>query len=316
MLERLKWPGLTMVLGCCGALLRRWQLGTAFEETLGLHQPGSLASWALAAFFVAAGLIFLLLALAEPESQNPTGQLSGWDYAFAAQRDLVFLAAMACAALLTLAAAPYLFQEASDLMALRNANGGEGENGLLQVILSVCSVPAAAALVFAGASAFRLRGRGRENLGLLLPVLLNCIWLLEGYRANAADPVLWHYTPLLIAIGLGLVFYLDCADLAFDKGHPRRLLWLAAMTAAASAVALASQPGAAMTVLLAAQTLSALAALWVIPANLRQSPAPECFRSQARQSGEPTPEEPEQTIEEAPENIQEAQEIQEEDTHV
>jgi hypothetical protein len=312
MLERLKWPGLALILGGVGALVRRWQLATAFEETLNLHQPGSPASWVMAAFFVAAAVIFLLLACRAPSRLDVKGGLSRWDYAFAAENDLVFLLAMALAALLTLAAAPFLFQEASELMAIRKASHDQGENGLLQVILAVCAVPSAAALVYSGASAYRLRGRSRESIALLFPVLLSCVWLLEGYRANAADPVLWHYTPLLMAIGLSLLFQLDSAGLAFELGHPRRLLWLAAMTVVMCAVALASQPGTAMVVLLAGQMLTALAALWVVPSNLRQPPAAERFG----RSRDLSPDEPEKNIEEDPEDTHGAQEIQEEDTHV
>ena len=142
-------------------------------------------------------------------------------------------------------------------MAIRKATG-EGDNGLLQIVLALCTIPACVGMVASARNAYRMRGRGRESGALLLPALLGCVWLLESYRANASDPVLWDYVPLLLAVGLGLLFSLDCAGLSFGAGHARRTLWLAGMTVVLCAVALASIPGRAMTMLLAGQLLAAL----------------------------------------------------------
>jgi hypothetical protein len=106
-----------------------------------------------------------------------------------------------------------------------------------------------------------------------------------------------------------MLLQLESAGLAFDTGHPRWLLFLAAMTVVLSITALASQPGKAASALLAAQTIAALATLWAVPNNLRQPPTAEDFGI-----SQETP--PAQTTEEAPENTPKAQEIQEEDTHV
>jgi hypothetical protein len=316
MLERLKWPGLALILGGVGALVRRWQMATAFEETLNLHEPGSPASWAMAAFFVLCAAIFLLLAFREPARLEGKGRMSCWDLAFAAEGDVIYLTLMVLVGLLSLAAAPFLFREASELMAIREANHGQGESGLLQVVLALCTIPSCLAQIVMARNAYRMTGRGRENAVLLLPVLLSCFWLLEGYRANAADPVLWHYTPLLLAIGLGLLFQMDCAGLAFEQGRPRRVLWLAGMTVVMSAVALASQPGAAMALLLAGQLLAALAALKVVPGNLRRPPEADRFGLRARRRRGLPLDEQSETREEDPENGDGTQEIQEDDIHV
>lgn len=317
MLERLKWPGLALLLGGLGALVRRWQLASAFEGELGLQVPGAPASLALLAFLILSAAVFFLMAHSAPCKPGGEGWRSQWDFAFAAERDVVYLTAMVLAGLLTLAAAPFLFREAAGLMALRKMTG-EGENGLLQVVLSLCTIPAAAALVISARAAYRMKGRGRENGLLLLPVLLCCIWLLEAYRANAANPVVWDYAPLLLAIGLSVLFYLDCAGLSFEtKGHARRMLWLAAMTVTVSAVALASAPGKSMALLLCGQMLSALAALWVAPGNLRRPPAADRFGLRARlRQGLPLEEQTADTEEQEGSGSSGTQEIQEEDTHV
>lgn len=198
-------------------------------------------------------------------------------------------------------------------MAIRKATG-EGDNGLLQIVLALCTIPACVGMVASARNAYRMRGRGRESGALLLPALLGCVWLLESYRANASDPVLWDYVPLLLAVGLGLLFSLDCAGLSFGAGHARRTLWLAGMTVVLCAVALASIPGRAMTMLLAGQLLAALAALWVVPGNLRRPPAADRFGLRSRRFAlqDSIPEEEERDGD--PEQPA-PQEIQEEDDH-
>lgn len=316
MLERLKWPGLTLVLGGLGAFLRYWQLTTAFEETQGFHISGSPASLVLAAFLLLAAALFLLMAYQTSALPQEKKRISRWDFVFAAGKNMPYMAAMTLAGLLTLAAAPFLFQEAARLMAIRKATG-DGDNGLLQVVLGLCVIPACMAAVVTARGAYRMNGRGKENGALLLPALLSCLWLLEAYRANAANPVIWHYAPLLLAVAFGLLFHLDCAGLAFERGHARRMLWLAAMTVVASAVALASAPGKAMMLLLGGQMLTALAALWVAPANLRHPPAAEQFGLRARQRRETPADDLDDETEETPEDDGPGtREIQEEDKHV
>ena len=80
------------------------------------------------------------------------------------------------------------------------------------------------------------------------------------------------------------------------------------------AVALASIPGRAMTMLLAGQLLAALAALWVVPGNLRRPPAADRFGLRSRRFAlqDSIPEEEERDGD--PEQPA-PQEIQEEDDH-
>lgn len=278
MFERLKCPALALVMGGFGALLLRWQAASAFEEVDAqqLDVPGAPATVAVTAFFILTAAVFLLMARRIPVRPKSGGRISRWDLVFAAGGDTLYLTAMVLSGLLTLASAPLLFREASALIAARKALG-EGDNGLLQLVLAVCAIPACAALVASARNAYRMKGRSRENGALLLPVLMDCFWLLECYRANAADPVVWHYLPQLLAVACGLLFYLDCAGLAFELGHARRMLWLAAMTVAVSITALASLPGLAASALLGGQLLAALAALWVAPGNLRRPPAADRF---------------------------------------
>lgn len=314
MLERLKWPGLAVGLGVLGAVVRRWQLNSAYDETVELMKRGAPASMAMVACLVLAAAVCFLMANTTRCRLPKEARMSRWDIVFAAEGCSVYMTLMVVAALCTLAACPLFLREAAQLMAVRKATGG-GDNGLLQVVAALCAIPGGGALVVSARDAFRMKGRGRENGALLLPVVLCAVWILVGYRSSAADPVLWSYVPLVLAAAMGVLFYLECAGLSYDTGHPRRLLWLAAMTAVTSLTALAGSSGGGDKALLLGQTMAALAALWVAPGNLLHPPGADRFGLRARlRKGLPLNEEDE--MEEPEEEPSQVQEIQEEDNHV
>lgn len=312
MLERLKWPGLALIMGILGGVLVRWQRASAFDDA-GLARPGAPASIALTACFILAEAVFLLLARGTVCASVGGTRLSRWDLTFAAGGDRVYPVLMTAGAFSTVLAVPLLLRETAELTALRSLTG-EGENGVLQTILALAALAAALSMVTSGVRAVRMRGYGRENCALLLPVVMGCVWILEAYRANAPDPEGWHYVPLLLAIAAGVLFFLDCAGLSFETGHARRMLWFAAMTVVTSAAALCTAPGKTMMALLAGQLLAALAALWIAPGNLAHPPAEERFGLRARMRQEQSPDTNDEI--EGAEPDSDPQEIQEEDTNV
>ena len=317
-MNRLKWPGAAVVLGALCALVRRWQMNTAFEEPLGLLKRGAPAAIAMTAMVVLCGAVFLLLAHTAPCRIPHRGRMCRWDLVFAAEGDSAYMGIMVLAALLTAAACPLLLKDAAEGIALWRAmkavGVNSGSNGLLQVVLALCALLGGVSLILAARGAYRMMGRGRENGALLLPVLLGCVWILEAYRENAPDPVRWDYVPLLVAIAFGLLFYLESAALSFDAGRPRLVLWLAAMTVVTGGAALAAVPGLATAALLLGQTAAALAALWAAPQNLKAPPGADRFGLRARlRQGLPLNEEDEHAVEEPGSHTQE---IEEEDTHV
>jgi len=282
MKERLKWPLAALILAGAGAGIRYWQESTAFEGELGLSIPNAPASWAMTAFFALAALVFIVLARMARVEDVSQRRLSQWDLAFAAPGDAVHLALITLGALLTLLSAIFLFQEAAQMSAIR-AETDRGDSPLLQIVLAVCAIPGGLGLAMSAGISYRAAGRGRENGALLLPLLLNCVWLLEAYRTNAADPVLWDYVPLLFAVAMALLFQMESAGMAFTaKGHPRRLLWLAGMTVAVSGAALGGLPRPGMLLLVGGQALCAMGALWTLPANLSSPPGDGVFGPRAK----------------------------------
>lgn len=286
MKERFKWPLTALILAAVGAGIRIWQTSTAFEGELGLSIPNAPASWAMAAFYVLSALVFIVLARTTRSEDVTQRRLSQWDIAFAAPQDVVHLALITLGALLTLLSAIFLFQEAAQMSAIR-AETGRGDSPLLQIVLALCALPGGLGLAVSAGISYRATGRGRENGALLLPLLLNCVWLLEAYRTNAADPVLWDYVPLLLTVAMALLFQMESAGMAFtSKGHPRWLLWLAGMTAAVSGTALGGPLRPGMLLLAGGEALCALGALWTLPGNLSHPPADSVFGPQAKWAAE------------------------------
>ena len=93
---------------------------------------------------------------------------------------------------------------------------------------------------------------------------------------------------LFRSIVLGMAFYMDFAGMSAGAARPRRLLWLAGMTAILSAASLASTlaelslatgAGGSLwcaelgdVLLLFSQTLAAAGVLWRLPPNLESQP--------------------------------------------
>jgi hypothetical protein len=266
-----------LVLGILCFIARRWQLNAAFEGGLGLPISMAPATIAVIIAWVLSAAILILLNLKTTVSpvlhENPHLALS-------AKQDHLIFGAILCSAILTLLAAPTLmsdgyrmWKEYQSALAIAKAFGGKipgGNNGLLVLATAATSALAFIALLVVAKLTFRGTAKGR--LGILLPAINNCLWLMEIYRASAPDPVRWNYVPLLLAIACGILFYLDWAALYAGVCSPRRLLLMAGMTVVFTASALAGVWSFGSAMLLFAQLIAALAVLWCVPKNLKYPP--------------------------------------------
>lgn len=271
--ERRPWLAFTVLAAVLCALVRRWQLASAFEGELELPIPMAPATVVLTALLILCAACFVLLArrqrVARSLKETPASALY-------AQNDTLFMGALVVAAFLALAAAPVLFRDGWQLWKTFQAAKGLGSNapavnnGLLILIAAITSVLSFIGLLSAS-KAFS-KGSAKGRLGVLMPAINGCLWLMESYRNHAANPVRWDYAPLLIAIVFGILFYLDWAGLSAGSFAPRRTLWMAAMTVIFSAVALAGDWDLGSALLLASQIIAALALMWSVPNNLRYPP--------------------------------------------
>ena len=269
------------------ALLRRWQLASAFEEATGLPIPGAPASVILTCVLLMAAAWFLILAVHQPLSNRPwtPSQAHRWDLIFLDAGDPVYPILVVLAAFLALGAVPFLLRTGlAQWQVYREAKAALEQgfdaqlptnNGMLAMATAAGSLLSFLGLLQMGRDGLRPGRRGRGGFSAALPGTAGCVWLMESFRGHAANPVQWDYAPLLLAIVCGMLFYMDFAGMSTSAARPRRLLWMAAMTLVLSAAAIVSalaEHTLADLLLLFAQTLTAAAVLWRLPPNLEKPP--------------------------------------------
>ncbi len=294
--RRAPWLVCTTLAALVSATLRLWQLLTIFEGPLSLPIPNAAPSITLACTLVIAGACFVLLAAYQPLSKRPwtQGQAHRWDRIFLAPSDKVYPTLVVTASFFVLIAVPILFiRGISQWQAYHQAKllGQQfSDNVVLTIAMAVMALLSFFGLLQMGRYSFYAGQRSQGGFSATLPGIAGCIWLMEYFRSHAADPVLWDYVPQLLAIMCGMLFYMDIAGMSTSAARPRRLLWLAGMTVTLSAVSLVTQARAVFLLpsgtnllfeqgdllgdllLLATQTLVALATLWRLPPNLEYPP--------------------------------------------
>ncbi len=276
------------------ALVRRWQLASAFEPDTGLATPGAQASVILVCLLVMAGAWLILLAMGRG-GPDPARR---WDMVFVTRGDPVFPVLTVASAALAALAVPVLFVVGVDQFQLYQMAREAGvqppsNNGMLTLATAAGALLAALGLLQMGRDGLSPGRRGKGGFSAALPGVAGCVWLMESFRAHAANPVQWDYAPQLIAIVAGMGFYMDFAGMSAGAPRPRRLLWMAGMTVILSAAPLATvlaELSARLAVggsLLAAETgdallllsqlLAAAGVLWRLPPYLEHSarPSPE-----------------------------------------
>ena len=279
---RYSWLLFALAAAFVCAALRRWQLASAFEEDTGLPIPWAQSSVILACVLLMAAAWFLILAVHQPLSNRPwtPSQAHRWDLIFLDAGDPVYPILVVLAAFLALAAAPVLLFMALDQWGAYQAAVQAGltppsSNGMLAAATAVGSLLAFLGLLQMGRDGLHPGRRGKGGFSAALPGIAGCIWLMESFRAHAANPVLWDYAPLLLAIVCGMLFFMDFAGMSAGAARPTRLLWLAAMTLVLSAASLTSAAAEGSwhdLLLLSAQGLTAAAVLWRLPPNLENPP--------------------------------------------
>lgn len=279
--NRRLWVICPVAIGVLAFFLRIWQRATAHEGDLKLMIPGAPASVVLTVVLILAAALFLLLAIRQEEARVPHGEahrkLRG--SAMCAEGDTVCLALMVIAAFAALISVPVMVMDGwqlrqEHLQAI--ATGREhSNNGTLMMFTGASSLLTFGGLLPAARDRYRGIREGKGEQMIMLAAVNGGLWLMESYRGGAADPVLWNYVPLLLAVICGMLFYMDCAGLAAGAPHPRRTLWLAASTVVISAVAIPGGRDFGSILLLAAQIFAALAVLLRLPVNMEHPPVAE-----------------------------------------
>lgn len=212
-------PSLAVGGGIVGLLLRRWELATAFEADTGLVTPNMPSTWALIIWSALLAAAFILLCRGKHRSFA-----GGYDAAFAAKGNTVYITAMVLAAFLLLASAvlnymgiPAAYAEAVAAARAGNAQGTPLFNVLPRAILGLLSAVSFFCVLSTGRNNYRGEGKGKFSFPLLAPAYMGCIWLIAAYQVRAGDPVRQGYIYELFAIISSLLGLYFMAGFSFER---------------------------------------------------------------------------------------------------
>lgn len=212
-------PSLAVSGGIVGLLLRRWELATAFEADTGLVTPNMPSTWALIIWSALLAAAFILLCRGKHRSFA-----GGYDAAFAAKGNTVYITAMVLAAFLLLASAvlnymgiPAAYAEAVAAARAGNAQGTPLFNVLPRAILGALAAVSFFCVLSTGRNNYRGEGKGRFSFPLLAPAYMGCIWLIAAYQVRAGDPVRQDYIYELFAIISSLLGLYFMAGFSFER---------------------------------------------------------------------------------------------------
>lgn len=267
-------PALALVLGAVTAGLRMWQRAAGYDAS-GLPVRFAVPSVVLSVFLVlcAGGALFLALrqpkVLEDQGSSQPRGDVPS---ALLTAAGFLILAAGVLNLLsffrnyLNYSQVLYATQEEQ-----QDAFRAFLSSSLLTGVLAVVSVPAAAALL--------LRARGAKSgeekpkpFSVLMPSILCWLWLIEVYRGHTANPILWDYVLLLLAVVVLLAAAYERAGFALGVGKPRRTVFSSLMALLLALAALPDSGGIANALILIALTLHAVVELIPLLSALEYSP--------------------------------------------
>ena len=212
-------PSLAVGGGIVGLLLRRWELATAFEADTGLVTPNMPSTWALIIWSALLAAAFILLCRGKHRSFA-----GGYDAAFAAKGNTVYITAMVLAAFLLLASAvlnymgiPAAYAEAVAAARAGNAQGTPLFNVLPRAILGALAAVSFFCVLSTGRHNYRGEGTGKFSFPLLAPAYMGCIWLIAAYQVRAGDPVRQDYIYELFAIISSLLGLYFMAGFSFER---------------------------------------------------------------------------------------------------
>lgn len=210
--------------GIGGFFLRRWELASAFEPDTGLPIPSAPAALALIGVSVLVAAVLLLLCWGKHRAFD----LGGYDRAFAAKGNTVYITAMVLSAFLLLAAGilalvnlPADYQTAL-AAAYQTSNSKPALGALLSVmpkgLLAGLTVAAFFCVLSLGKNSYRGEGKGKYRISLLVPGYMAAFWLICAYQTRAGDPVRQDYIYEVLAIIAVLLACYFISSFSFEKG--------------------------------------------------------------------------------------------------
>lgn len=287
------YPTLAVGLGVVAAGLRTWQLLSGYDES-GLPVTMSPQSALLTIFLFVCAALFLYLIVGLPKtledqsSARPAGQLAfcllaaaGAVLLLGGALDLKSFADGYLEFSSAVYASPKEQSAALRLFLLRN---------LLTLAVALAAVPAAVALLYRAKRAREGQELEYNAFASLMPPFFCWLWLIEAYRQHTANPIVWDYVLLLLAVVALLASGYFRAGFAFAVGKPRRAVF-ASLLAIFLGVAALPDTGGANWFILIALLLQALAELHALMSQLFPSYHPRRLAQEDSAPEDPTQQE-------------------------
>ena len=212
-------PGITVAAGVVGFLARRWELATAFEPDTGLVTPGMPATYTLLGLSAVVAVVLALLCRGRHNSLT-----GGYDQAFQARGNTVYITAVVLSAFLLLGAAvlialglPEDYRQAVLTLQASQARGNPLLTIMPKVLLSALCFISGLCVIATGKNNYRGEGRGKYSFTILMPAYTCCLWLIAAYQQRAADPVILDYLYELFAIITALLGLYFTAGFSFER---------------------------------------------------------------------------------------------------
>lgn len=207
--KSLKLCGFTVIMGIFGAFLRWLQTQNIFEADTGLAIPHSPLSYAVVSFVLLFAVLLYLWIRRLKTVDFPAKYPDVYSKSF----PLVTIAAeligavMAIGGVLTLVRAVKTTGTVFDL--------------ILGLFTLLCAAGLTTLIISAGKPA-------KKNSGYwsaISIVFYICFWLIAAYKFSAADPVIWHFAPRLLAISATVLAFYFIAGFIFNKPRPMASLY-------------------------------------------------------------------------------------------
>lgn len=195
-------PAVAVAGGAVGLGLRAWGLASAFEPDTGLPIPGMPATWSLILLSALVAAALALLCRGKRAAFE-----GGYDQAYAAKGNTLYITAVVLAAFLLLASG------ALNVLYVLRRDGVP----ITRLVLAALSVAVAPCVIAVGKNNYKGEKRGRFSLPLLMPGYVCCVWLITSYQVRAGDPVQLDYIYELFAIIAVLVGIYFSAGFAFER---------------------------------------------------------------------------------------------------
>lgn len=246
-------PGLAVLGGAAGAVLRRWQIRSAYHADTQLFDHGAPATYALLGLTAVLLVLFLLLC-------RPLPRYGDFLPAFRID-NAIHMTLCAAAGFVFFAAGIFGLLEGMGLVVQWRTEPG---SVLITyaVGLALCGVlcfPAGLASLLLGQAAYRGKV-GEAGIWLSsFPALAGLVWLFTSHLHHGTDPVLLHYGFYLAAVALLMLCQYDRAAFFYGRSHPTRLCVSGLMGVYLGILSLADFPSRFSAAMTAAFLLSALA---------------------------------------------------------